>query len=96
MRTVRGRWAALALALTAFVAMLGLTPGVAMAAERNVARVGDKDYATVDEALKHADEGTIYLLADVSDVVVLEETTATIDLGGHTVSAVTQFPTTAS
>lgn len=88
MRTVRGRWAALALALTAFVAMLGLTPGVAMAAERNVARVGDKDYATVDEALKHADEGTIYLLADVSDVVVLEETTATIDLGGHTVSAV--------
>ena len=94
MRTVRGRWAALALALTAFVAMLGLTPGAAMAAEGNVARVGGTDYTTVEEALEHADEGTIYLLADVSDVVVPEETTATIDLGDHTVSAVNRHAIT--
>ena len=81
------RFAAFALVLAAFAAAVGLAPRAALAAEGYVAKIGGTEYQTVEEALEHADDGTIVLLADASDIVVPKGTTATIDLGGKTVSA---------
>ena len=79
MRTVRGRWAALALALTAFVAMLGLAPGAALA-----------DTAVSDAgALKAAvaNDGTVVLDGNitVSDELVIDKN-VTLDLNGRTLT----------
>lgn len=73
------RWAALALALTAFVAVLGLAPGAALA-----------DTAVSDaEALKAAiaNDGTVVLDDDitVSDQLVIDKN-VTLDLNGQTLT----------
>lgn len=79
MRTVRGRWAALALALTAFVAMFGLAPGAALA---------DAPVSTAED-LKAAvaEGGTVSLGADitVSDQLTIDKN-VTLDLNGKTLT----------
>ena len=88
MRT-RRTWGRLVAALAvALVAVVGFVPRTALAADGNVAKIGEEEYRTLAEAFDHASDGNIILLTDVSDVVVPMDTTATIDLNGKTISAI--------
>lgn len=78
----------LLLAMTMLFSCVGLT---AMAEEVNVAKVGNTEYATIDEAIANWTNGTtLTLLADVtlSDVITLKSTEHHIlDLGTYTMTA---------
>lgn len=64
--------------------LFGLLPVTAFAEGTNVAKVGDTEYATLSEAVEAAGGGTIELLADVAeDVVIPKDTTLTLNLNGH-------------
>lgn len=82
------RFAAFAMVLAAFVAALGLAPCAALAAEGDVAKIGDTTYATLNEAIADVEDGeTIELIADVPNatgISVPSGSNFTIDFGGHT------------
>ena len=75
----------------ALVAMLSSFAFTANAADGNVAKVGDTEYATIDEALKNWTAGsTLTLLANVTlpDVVKINSNESrTLDLGTFTMTA---------
>ncbi len=74
--------------LTALVLTLVQAPSAALA-EGNVARVGDVEYATFDEAFAAAADGqTITLLADVTTRGLDVSKDVTVDGGGHTLTFV--------
>lgn len=74
--------------LTALVLTLVQAPSAALA-EGNVARVGDVEYATFDEAFAAAADGqTITLLADATTRGLDVSKDVTVDGGGHTLTFV--------
>jgi len=74
--------------LTALVLTLVQAPSAALA-EGNVARVGDVEYATFDEAFAAAADGqTITLLADATTRGLNVSKDVTVDGGGHTLTFV--------
>lgn len=94
MRT-RRTWGRLLAALAvALVAAVGFAPRAAWAADGNVARVGDTEYATLKEAITSAPtdgrEWDIVLISDAAiDGLTIAPTGSNIslDLDGHTVTA---------
>lgn len=88
MRT-RRTWGRLVAALAvALVAAVGFVPRAAQAAEGYVAKIGDTEYATLNDAITHVGEGeTIELIDNVSNatgISVSADKNFTIDFGGHT------------
>ena len=88
MRT-RRTWGRLVAALAvALVAAVGFVPRAAQAAESNVAKIGNTEYATLNDAITHVGEGeTIELIDNVSDATGISVSAGknfTIDFGGHT------------
>lgn len=88
MRT-RRTWGRLVAALAvALVAAVGFVPRAAQATEGNVAKIGDTEYATLNDAIAHVGEGeTIELIDNVSNatgISVSADKNFTIDFGGHT------------
>ena len=66
--------------------MLTLLPVTALAADDDVAQVGDTTYATLQEAVANANGQTVTLLASVSDqptIGITDGNAVTIDLNGH-------------
>ena len=66
--------------------MLTLLPVTALAADGDVAQVGDTTYATLQEAVANANGQTVTLLASVSDqptIGITDGNAVTIDLNGH-------------
>ena len=52
-----------------------------------VARVGDKTYPSISDALKENPAGTVVLVADVTEnVVIAGNMSVTLDLAGHTLT----------
>lgn len=94
MRT-RRTWGRLVAALAvALVAAVGLVPRTALAADGNVAKVGDKEFETVQSAIDSVEDGgsaTIELLGDVSGEDQMKFVKAgvniTVDLAGHAYTA---------
>lgn len=86
----RSPFAACAALLTALAVALvvALTPATAMAAEGDVAQVGDTTYSTIADAIADAQDGdTITLLGNVTENVVIPDGSAvTIDLAGYTIT----------
>lgn len=80
---------------------ISLTSGIAFAAETDeptetsVAKVGDKYYDSLSEAVKAIEsEGTITLVNDVTlgeKVIIPKEKSVTLDLNGHTIDVVSTF-----
>jgi len=82
------------LVLSLLLAVLVGTAVVASAAEGNAARIGDTEYATLEEAIKLAPKNTpttIFLLKDytIKSTMAGHQYTQniTIDLGGHTLTS---------
>ena len=69
---------AVALALTCFSV-------TSLADTNNAAKVGEKEYATLQEALDNAEKGTVVLLRDVTESVTVSED-AVLDLGTFTLT----------
>lgn len=83
------RWAAFAMVLAALVAAVGLAPKAALAAEGDVAKIGDTSYATLADAEGVARAGdTITLLDSTETTPVTFDQGVTLDLGGNTLSIV--------
>ena len=82
------RFAAFAMVLAALVAVIGLAPRAALAAEGDVAKIGDDTYPTLNEAIANVEDGeTIELVADVTNatgISVPSGSNFTVDFGGHT------------
>ena len=73
--------------LACMLLALGLVPNVAFATGENEAKIGNTEYATLQEALEHAsDNDTVTLLKDVTTegVTLGIDTDIILDLGGHT------------
>lgn len=74
--------------LAALVAVIGLAPRAALAAEGDVAKIGNATYPTLNKAIENVKDGeTIELVADVTNatgITVPEGSNFTIDFGGHT------------
>lgn len=88
MRT-RRTWGRLLAALAvALVAAVGIAPHAARAVDGNVAKIGDTEYETLNDAVANVGEGeTIKLIADVDDatgITVPSGENFTIDFAGHT------------
>ncbi len=94
MRT-RRTWGRLVAALAvALVAVVGFVPRTALAADGKVAKIGDKEFATVQAAIDSVEDGgsaTIVLLDNVSGEGQMKFVKAgvniTVDLAGHTYTA---------
>ena len=94
MRT-RRTWGRLLAALAvALVAAVGLAPRAAWAADGNVARVGETEYATLKEAIENAPkDGTEWDIVLIADAAIEKQTVAptgsniSLNLAGHTVAA---------
>lgn len=86
----RSPFAACAALLTALAVALvvALTPATAMAAEGDIAQVGDTTYSTIADAIANAQDGdTITLLGNVTENVVIPDGSAVaIDLAGYTIT----------
>lgn len=94
MMTKRVERAVIALAAALLVVLFGFSPKSAWAAEKDVAQIGDKTYATVQLAIDSVDpdsSATIVLLDNVSGEgqmkFVKPGVDITIDLDGHTYTA---------
>ncbi|WP_455136461.1 InlB B-repeat-containing protein [Thermophilibacter sp.] len=89
-RTWRSLLAVLAVAL---VAAVGFAPRAALAAEGNVAMIGDTGYPSLSEAIKAVEPGTPTTIKIVEDNVtfssfmVSEGVDLTLDLGGRTIKS---------
>ena len=85
------RFAAFAMVLAALVAVIGLAPRAALAAEGDVAKVGGTEHATLEGAYDAAQDGdTIELIRDEtlpSRFVLDEDKAVTLNLGEHTLGA---------
>lgn len=94
MRT-RRTWGRLLAALAvALVAAVGLVPRTALAEDGNVAKIGDKEFETVQAAIDSVEDGgsaTIELLANVTGEgqmrFVEPQVDITVDLAGFTYTA---------
>ena len=74
--------------LFSILTLLLLFP-IMVGAEGNEAKIGETEYATVEEAITAATDGaTITLLGNTNDITVTEGKKVTIDLGGF---AITEF-----
>ena len=75
--------------LVCMLLALGLVPNLAFATGENEAKIGDTEYATLQEALEHVQAGeTVTLLKDVTTNNVTQKLTTdmTLDLGGFTLT----------
>lgn len=75
--------------LVCMLLALGLVPNLAFATGENEAKIGDTEYATLQEALEHVQAGeTVTLLKDVTTNKVTQNLTTdmTLDLGGFTLT----------
>lgn len=81
----RRKWLGL---LLAAVMVLTMVPTMAFAADGNVAKIGDVEYATIEEAIAHAqNDDTIELLSDVTLTAAIKlDKPLTFNLNEHTIT----------
>ena len=75
--------------LVCMLLALGLVPNLAFATGENEAKIGDKEYTTLQEALEHVQAGeTVTLLKDVTTNNITQNLTTdmTLDLGSFTLT----------